>query len=106
VAEEKFHSLSDAPADGVRRLVVYEMERREQFEELSLLRAWGAELCLAIVGLSQVRSHLLARMQAAALHHTELACELAAFWTIVSSSVSWCWGTRLMRPPGWKLRTS
>jgi hypothetical protein len=52
VAEEKFFSLSNASDDGARWLVVFEMERREQFEELSLLRAWGAELCLAIVGLS------------------------------------------------------
>jgi hypothetical protein len=37
VAEDKFCSLSDASADGARRLVVSEMERREQFEELSLL---------------------------------------------------------------------
>jgi hypothetical protein len=43
------------------------MEHREQFEELSFLLAWGAELCLAIVGPSQVRSHQLARMQATSL---------------------------------------
>jgi hypothetical protein len=29
LAEEKFHSLSDALADGARRLVVSEMERWE-----------------------------------------------------------------------------
>jgi hypothetical protein len=40
VAKEKFRSLSDASADGVRRLVISEMEHWEQFEELSLLRDW------------------------------------------------------------------
>jgi hypothetical protein len=38
VVEEKFHSLFDASADGVQRLVVSKMECQEQFEELSLLR--------------------------------------------------------------------
>jgi hypothetical protein len=52
VAEEKFFSLSNASDDGARWLVVFEMEHREQFEKLSRMRAWGAELCLAIVGLS------------------------------------------------------
>jgi hypothetical protein len=37
VAEEKFCSLSVASTDGVRRLVVSEMEHREQFKELSFL---------------------------------------------------------------------
>jgi hypothetical protein len=74
---EKFRSLSDALANGTWWLVVSEMEHREQFEELSLLRAWGAELCLAIVHLSQVRSHLLTRMRATTLHHTEMAEEFA-----------------------------
>jgi hypothetical protein len=57
VVEEKFHSMSDASTDGARWLVVFEMEYRDQFEELSLLWAWCAELCLAIVGPSQVSSH-------------------------------------------------
>jgi hypothetical protein len=39
VTKEKFHNLSDASTDGAWRLVVSEMEHREQFEELSLLRA-------------------------------------------------------------------
>jgi hypothetical protein len=52
VAEEKFHSLSDASAGGAWWLVVFEMERQEKFKELSLLWAWGAELCLAIVDTS------------------------------------------------------
>jgi hypothetical protein len=76
VAEEKFHSLSNTSANGAQRLVVFETELREQFEELFLLRAFGAELCLAIVGSSPVRSHLSVRMHAAALHHTEMAGEL------------------------------
>jgi hypothetical protein len=47
--EEKFHSLSDASADGVRRLVVSKKEHWVQFEKLSLLWARGSELCVAIV---------------------------------------------------------
>jgi hypothetical protein len=37
VAEEKFCSLSNMSIDGVRQLVVSEMEHQEHFEELSLL---------------------------------------------------------------------
>jgi hypothetical protein len=37
VAEEKFYSLSDVLTDGVWWLVVFEMERQEQFKELSVL---------------------------------------------------------------------
>jgi hypothetical protein len=50
VAKEKFHTLFDASANGARRLVVSEMEHREQFEELFLSWACCAELCLATVG--------------------------------------------------------
>jgi hypothetical protein len=50
VAEEKFRSLSDASANGAQWLIVFEMELQEQFEELFLLRSWGAELCLTIIG--------------------------------------------------------
>jgi hypothetical protein len=77
VAEDKFHSLYDTSAHGAWRLVVSEMECQEQFEEHSLLRAWGVELCLAIVGPSQVRSHLSARMQVTAICQTEMVGELA-----------------------------
>jgi predicted DNA-binding antitoxin AbrB/MazE fold protein len=37
VAEEKFYSLTDTSADVAQRLVVFEMEHQEQFEELSPL---------------------------------------------------------------------
>jgi hypothetical protein len=84
VAEEMFHVLSDVSAHGVWQLVVSEMEHREQFEELSLLRALGAELCVAIVGPSWVRSHLSVRMWTAALRNAELAGELTMLWSIVS----------------------
>jgi hypothetical protein len=86
VAEEKFRSLSNASTDGARRLVVNKMECQEQFKEFSHLWNWGAELCLAIVGPSQVRSHLLARMRTAALHHTKMAGELTALRAAVSSA--------------------
>jgi hypothetical protein len=89
VAEEKFHNSSDALADGALRLVVSEMEHPEKFEELSLLWAWGAELCHAIISSSWVRNHLSARMQAAALYHTEMVGELTGLRAAVS--------------PGWKL---
>jgi hypothetical protein len=87
VVDGKFRNLSNASADGTRRLVVSKMEHLEQYEELSLLWAWGAELCLAIVGPSQVRSHLSVRMWAAALHHTEMVGELTTFWVTVSSAM-------------------
>jgi hypothetical protein len=48
---------------------------------------WGVELCLVIAGPSQVRSDMLARMWASALHHTEMAGELAALWAAVSSTM-------------------
>jgi hypothetical protein len=78
VAEEKLCSLYDASTDGARRLVVSEMERREQFKEFFVLRAQGVELWLAIVGLSWVRNHLLEMMRAAAIRHIEMAGELDA----------------------------
>jgi hypothetical protein len=49
VVEEKLCSLSDASANGARWIVASEVEHREQFEELSLLQAWGAELCLTVI---------------------------------------------------------
>jgi hypothetical protein len=49
VAKEKVCSLSSSSAEGAWRLVVCNMEHREKFEELSLLRAWDAELCLTII---------------------------------------------------------
>jgi hypothetical protein len=58
MAKDKFHSLFDTLADGARRLVDSEVECREQFVELSLLWARGAELCPTSVGPSRVRSHL------------------------------------------------
>jgi hypothetical protein len=61
----------------VRRLAVSKMEHREQFKEFFLLWAWGAKLCLAIVGPSRVRNHLLERMRAAAIRQIEMAGELA-----------------------------
>jgi hypothetical protein len=63
------------------------MERWEQFEELSLLWAWDAELFLTIASPSQVRSHLSARMQATALRHNEMVGELTVLWAAVSSAV-------------------
>jgi hypothetical protein len=38
VAEENFRDLSDIANDGARRLVVFEREHQEQFDELILLQ--------------------------------------------------------------------
>jgi hypothetical protein len=54
---------------------------------LSLLRVWGVELCLTIVGPSQVRCHLSVRMQAAAHLHVGMARELTALRAVVCSTV-------------------
>jgi hypothetical protein len=87
VAEEKFHSLSNASADGTRRLVISEMEHWEQFEELSLLWAWGAKLCFIIIAPTQVRIPLSARLRATALCHTKMVGDLTPFRAVVSSTV-------------------
>jgi hypothetical protein len=64
-----------------------ETERREQFEELSVLRSWGVELCLSIIGPSQVMSPLHARMWDTALHHAGVVGELTVLRAAVSSAV-------------------
>jgi hypothetical protein len=74
VAEENFHGVSGAMADGAWWLVPSEREHREQ-------------LCLAIVGPPRVRNHLLEGMRSTALHHTEMVGELAMFCARVSSAV-------------------
>jgi hypothetical protein len=98
VAEEKFRSLSDALADGARWLVVSEMEHREQFEQFSLLRAWGAELGLTIIEPSLVRNPLSVRMWAGTLCHAMLVLGCSPY----PLPCSWCWDAHLTRPLGWK----
>jgi hypothetical protein len=66
---------------------VSERERREQFEELTLLQTWGSELCLAIIGQPWVRNHLLEGMWATALRNTEMGGDLAVLRAVVSSTV-------------------
>jgi hypothetical protein len=66
---------------------VSKRERREQFEELTLLQARGSELCHAIVSPRQARHDLFEGMRLAALCHTEMAGELAALGAAVSSTV-------------------
>jgi hypothetical protein len=58
VAEENSHGLYDKVVNAERGWKVSERERWEQFEELTLLQAWGFELCHSIVGAPQVRNHL------------------------------------------------
>jgi hypothetical protein len=87
MAEGKFHSLSDAMTKGVWRLVVSRMEHREQFEEISLLQAWGSELFLTIVGPPRERNLLSTGMRETALHHTKMDGGLAVLQAMVSSAV-------------------
>jgi hypothetical protein len=63
-----------------------EMERREHFGELSLLRSRGVKLRLSIIGKLQVMSPLLARMRAATLHHAGVVRELTMLRATVSST--------------------
>jgi hypothetical protein len=63
VAKDKFRNLPDVSPDGVWWFMIFEMEHREKFEELSLLRAWGSKLCFTITGPSPVRGPLLARIR-------------------------------------------
>jgi hypothetical protein len=62
------------------------MEHRGQFGELSLLQAWGTELCFVILGPSAVKSPLTTRMRAAALCHARVVEELTVLWMAVSST--------------------
>jgi hypothetical protein len=48
--------------------------------------SWGVELCLSIIGPSQVMSPLPGRMWAAALHHTRVVEELIALQAAMSSA--------------------
>jgi hypothetical protein len=83
VAKGRFRSLSDVVADGAQWLVVNEREHREQFKQL----------CLTIVGLPRVRSHLLMGMCVVALHHTKIAGELEALRAAVSSVMNFLVGS-------------
>jgi hypothetical protein len=87
VAGERVRYLSNSSAEGARWLMASEMKRQEQFEELSLLWSWGIELCLSIIGPSQVMSHHPTRMRAATLHHAGMVGELTALQTAVSSTM-------------------
>jgi hypothetical protein len=86
LAKENSRGLSDAVADAERRWEVSTREHWEQFEELTLLQTRGSELCHAIIGPPRVRNHLSEGMRLAALHHTEMAGELAVLWVMVSST--------------------
>jgi hypothetical protein len=85
VVEENSRGLSDAAANVERQWEEYERERREQFEDFSLLQTWGSELCLTIVGPPRVWNHLSEGMRIATLYHAEMAGELAALRATVSS---------------------
>jgi hypothetical protein len=59
------------------------VERRAR--ELTLLQTRGSELCHIIVSLTWARHHLSKGMRLVALHHTEMAGELASLLAIVPS---------------------
>jgi hypothetical protein len=77
--------LSSSLAEGAQRLIAYEMEHREQFEELFLLRSRGIELCLSIIVPLQLMSPLPLRMRAAALYHARVVEVLIVLRAVVSS---------------------
>jgi hypothetical protein len=100
VVEENSHSLSEVAVDAEHWWVVSKRECKKQFEELTLLQTWSAELCHAIVGPPLVRNQLLEGMQLAAFHHTEMAGELG---THPTRSSTWkLWVSWLLNSRGWR----
>jgi hypothetical protein len=75
--------------EGVQRLVASEAGCHEQFKELSLLRTWDIELCLAILGPSPGRTPLPKRIQTVALHHVGVTGELTILRAAVSPTTEW-----------------
>jgi hypothetical protein len=69
--------LSDAMVDAEQLWEESERECQERVQELTLLQPRGFELCPAVVGPPRVRSHLSEGMRLAALHHTEMAKQVA-----------------------------
>jgi hypothetical protein len=92
MAEENSQGLCDAVATAERRRVESERECQEQFEEFTLLQTRGSKLCLAIIGPSRVRNHILMGMWITALCHTEMAGEPAALRVAVSSTMEFVLG--------------
>jgi hypothetical protein len=86
LAEEKSRGLFDMAADAERWWEVFERERWEQFEELTLLQTQGFKLCDAIIGPSRVRNHLSEGMRLSIPHHTDTVGELAMLQAAVSST--------------------
>jgi hypothetical protein len=92
MTEEKSWGLTDTVTDAEWRLEESKRECREQVKELTLLQIRGFELCLTVVGPPRVRSHLLEGMRVATLCYTEMARELAALRTTVSSTAEFTLG--------------
>jgi hypothetical protein len=92
MTEEKSWGLTDTVTDAEWRLEESKRECREQVKELTLLQIRGFELCLTVVGPPRVRSHLLEGMRVATLCYTEMARELAALRTAVSSTAEFTLG--------------
>jgi hypothetical protein len=81
---QKVVLLEDEIGEERQAWETFEREHRERFEELTLLQTRGSKLCDAIVGPPWSR-HLSEGMRLAALRHTKMAGELAAFRVVVSS---------------------
>jgi hypothetical protein len=83
--KQKIVLLEDELAEERRVWQTPEREHRERFKELTLLQTRDSKLCLAIIVPPQER-HLSVGIWLAALHHTEMVGELAAFWAAMSSA--------------------
>jgi hypothetical protein len=64
------------------------------------VRSWGVEMCLSIIGLSQVMSPLPTWMRVAALHHTGVVLQLTMLWATVPSTTELVLG-HLPRETSW-----
>jgi hypothetical protein len=92
VAEETTCGLFDTPADAEWQREESKRGHQEQLGELTLLLTRGSELCIAIVNPPRVKNHLSEGMQIAALHHTEMAGELAMLQMALSSTIEFTLG--------------
>jgi hypothetical protein len=95
VVRERVRRLLSSSAEVAWQLMASGTERREQFEELSLLQSWDVELCLSIIGPLQVMSPIPMRMRATALHHAGVVGELTTLQAAVSSTMELVLGCSL-----------
>jgi hypothetical protein len=77
-ANEKSRGLSGLAADAEWRREESKRGCQDRVQELTLLQTQGSELCQVIVGPPRTRSHLSKGMRVTALHHTDMAEQLAS----------------------------